>query len=79
VHPYLLPHEAVLASRHGRTLAEEVRRLCAEDERGSSFSSTRGPVPRATERFAPPPEALAQAMIAERFGLFFDLAGEAGA
>ena len=80
VHPYLLPHEAVLGShQRGTSLAEEVRRLSAESERGAGFSSTRGPVPRAPERFAPPPEALARAMIAERFGPFFDLAREDGA
>ena len=49
VHPYLLPHEAVLASRrNGTKVSEEIRKLSeADDRRNVGFSSTRGPVPAA--------------------------------
>jgi len=80
VHPYLLPHEAVLASRaKGTPLALEIEKLSAkEDRREASFSSTRGPVPRATECYAPPSETEAKRMIEVRFGLFFELAESHG-
>jgi exodeoxyribonuclease V gamma subunit len=80
VHPYLLPHEAVLASRrNGTRVSEEIRKLSeADDRREAGFSSTRGPVPEVTERFAPPSDAEAERMIEERFGLFFKLATEKG-
>ena len=77
VHPYLLPHEAVLESwRKGSPVVEEIEALCAGEEQGDEFSSTRGPVPAATERYTAPPAAEAERMIAERFGLFFSLAKE---
>ena len=80
VHPYLLPHEAVLASRHKQTpLFDEIDKLCVEDEnRGTSFSSLRGPVPRVVERYAPPSAEEARRMVEERFGLFFELVVEEG-
>ena len=80
VHPYLLPHEAVLASRrNGTKVSEEIRKLSeADDRRDVGFSSTRGPVPAVTERYAPPSDAEAERMIEERFGLFFRLAAEKG-
>ena len=81
VHPYLLPHEAVLASRrNGSKVSEEIKRLSeADDRREAGLPSTRGPVPEVTERFAPPSDAEAERMIEERFALFFKLATEKGA
>jgi exodeoxyribonuclease V gamma subunit len=78
VHPYLLPHEAVLASRHKQTpLFDEIDKLCAEDENGrSSFSSLQGPVPRVVDRYAPPSPEKAQRMVEDRFSLFFELVVE---
>jgi len=78
VHPYLLPYEAVLASRHkGSPLLPEILALCAGDpEHRSTFSSVQGPVRSAPERYAPPAEAEARRMVEARFGLFFDLAGK---
>jgi hypothetical protein len=75
VHPYLLPHEAVLASQHRQTpLVDAIEDLCAkaEDDQ-SSVSSLRGPVPRVLERYAPPAADQAERMAVERFGLFFEL------
>jgi hypothetical protein len=77
IHPYLLPHEAVLASRQrGSTVSDEIADLCAkaEGERGR-FSSLFGPVPAVLARYAALPEDQAQAMVERRFGLLFELAG----
>jgi hypothetical protein len=57
VHPYLLPHEAVLGepaqARH--PLLDEIDELCSEAEgAGRSFSSLQGPVPRVLDRYAAP-------------------------
>jgi hypothetical protein len=81
VHPYLLPHEAVLASHRRRTpVAVEIDGLCEKAARDEpSFSSLRGPVPRVLERYAPPAAAEAEGMVRARFGLFFELAQEEGA
>jgi exodeoxyribonuclease V gamma subunit len=76
IHPYLLPHEAVLASRQRRTtVSDEIADLCAkaEGERGR-FSSLFGPVPAVLARYAALPEDQAQAMVERRFGLLFELA-----
>ena len=73
LHPYLLPHEAVLASRErGTTVAEEIENLCADADR-SGFSSLRGPVPDVLARYAPPSAKEAERMVKARFGLFFQL------
>ena len=81
VHPYLLPHEAVLTSQHRQApLVDAIEDLCAKaEDDGSSFSSLRGPVPRVLERYAPPPADEAERMAEARFGLFFELAVEEGA
>jgi hypothetical protein len=76
IHPYLLPHEAVLAShQNGTTVSDEIADLCvkAEGERGR-FSSIFGPVPAVLARYAALPEDRAQALVERRFGLFFELA-----
>ena len=75
VHAYLLPHEAVLKSHARKTpLHEEIQKLCAGySPRGGRFSSVIGPVPAATERYAPPASAEAERMVKDRFGLFFAL------
>jgi hypothetical protein len=81
VHPYLLPHEAVLASQHRPTsLVDAINDLCAKAEDDQpSFSSLRGPVPRVLERYAPPPSDEAERMAEVRFALFFELAAREGA
>jgi exodeoxyribonuclease V gamma subunit len=78
VHPYLLPHEAVLASqRHKTPLLDEIDELCSEAEgKGRSISSLQGPVPRVLDRYAAPTAQEAENMAKARFGLFFDLALE---
>jgi exodeoxyribonuclease V gamma subunit len=70
VHAYLLPCDAVFqqAQKPGTTLVEHIEKL-REKEGGSSRF---GPVPN-PERFAPPDEATAQAMVKRRFGPFFEL------
>lgn len=74
LHPYLLPHEAVLTSRErGTNVVEEIERLCEGSDR-SSFSSLRGPVPDVLAHYAAPPPAEARRMVSTRFGLFFELA-----
>lgn len=70
VHPYLLPHEAILEShRKGTRVGDEIAALCAasEGERGG-FSSLRGPVPAVLARYAAPPEPNIAAMVNRRFG-----------
>jgi len=81
VHAYLLPHEAVFASqREGSAIRDEIIELCGVHEtRAASFSSLQGPVPRVLARYAPPTEEDAQRMVADRFGLFFELAEEENA
>jgi hypothetical protein len=78
VHPYLLPHEAVVASRrNGTSIVAEIDDLRAGHEsRGTSFSSLQGPVPGVLARYAPLTEPQAQRAARERFGLFFALAEE---
>ena len=78
VHPYLLPHEAVLASQRKKTpLLDEIDELCSEAEgKGRSMSSLQGPVPRVFDRYAPPTAPEAESMARSRFGLFFELALE---
>jgi hypothetical protein len=81
VHPYLLPHEAVLASQRKKTpLLDEIDELCSEAEgKGRSMSSLQGPVPRVFDRYAPPTAQEAESMVRSRFGLFFELALEENA
>ena len=76
VHPYLLPHEAVLASQRKKTsLLDEIDELCSEaDGKDRSMSSLQGPVPRVFDRYAPPTAPEAESMARSRFGLFFELA-----
>jgi exodeoxyribonuclease V gamma subunit len=77
VHPYLLPHEAVFASRAAKNrkdlieLIEDLRDEFAE--RGQRFSSAYGPVPQAVERHLPPSPEDAARMVDRRFGLLFEL------
>jgi hypothetical protein len=81
VHPYLLPHEAVLASQRKKTpLLDEIDELCSEAEgKGRSMSSLQGPVPRVFDRYAPPTAQEAESMVRSRFGLFFELARQESA
>jgi exodeoxyribonuclease V gamma subunit len=68
-HPYLLPWEAVLASRErGTPLAGELARMV-----DGAFTSRRGPLRDALDRYAPPPPAEAERMVEARFGLLFEL------
>jgi exodeoxyribonuclease V gamma subunit len=78
VHPYLLPHEAVLSShRNGSPVLDEIARLCENaQEPGGGFSSMRGPVRLAIDRYAAPTEEEAKRMVERRFGLFFALTSE---
>jgi exodeoxyribonuclease V gamma subunit len=74
LHPYLLPHEAVLTSQErGTNVTGEIDRLCEGAER-SGFSSLRGPVPDVLARYTAPPAREAERMVSARFGLFFELA-----
>jgi exodeoxyribonuclease V gamma subunit len=74
LHPYLLPHEAVLESHErGTEIPTEVERLCESADR-AGFSSMRGPVPDVLARYAAPSVTEARRMASARFGLFFDLA-----
>jgi exodeoxyribonuclease V gamma subunit len=76
VHDYLLPFEAVIdADKAGRPVADEVqRRRDLYFERPTvPLSSARGPVPEAVERHEPPAADEAERMMAERFGLYFEL------
>jgi hypothetical protein len=78
VHPYLLPHEAVLESRRRHTsVSDEIADLCAkaEGQRGR-FSSLLGPVPAVLARYAAFPEPEVDAVVQRRFGPIFDLAKE---
>lgn len=75
VHDYLLPIEAVTKSRAaGRTKGkpQSIQRTVdgLRENPRPSYSSLYGPIHR-PERFDPPDEADAQAMIARRFGPFF--------
>ncbi len=81
VHPYLLPHEAVLASRRNHTpLLDEIDELCCEAEgKGRSMSSLQGPVPGVLDRYSAPTAQEAESMAKARFGLFFELASKEGA
>jgi hypothetical protein len=73
LHPYLLPHEAVLASRaRGTRVRDEIENLCGDSNR-AGFSSLRGPVPEVLARYAAPSDETAERMVNARFGLFFDL------
>ena len=75
LHPYLFPHEAVLASHErGTHVRREIEALLGEVERGNGgFSLLRGPVPNVPARYAPPPDAELERMVKARFGLFFEL------
>ena len=77
VHPYLLPHEAVFASRstkNKKDLIELIEDLCdTYADRGRRFSSGYGPVPQAIERHLPPMPEVAARMVENRFGLLFAL------
>jgi exodeoxyribonuclease V gamma subunit len=81
VHPYLFPHEAVLASRReGTTVGQAIEALLGTEESArAGFSSTRGPVPDVPLHYAPPSDAEARRLVDERFGLFFRLAEEESA
>jgi exodeoxyribonuclease V gamma subunit len=75
-HGYLLPCEAAFLHRLSRAgdRPRSVAAALAEVQRPRhgrvAYSSTYGPV-GLLERYAPPPEAEAEAMIEERFGVFF--------
>ncbi len=77
LHPYLLPHEAVLASHErGTSIVSEIER-CRDNAERTGFSSLRGPVPDVLARYAAPRADEAARMVSTRFRLFFDLAGTA--
>jgi hypothetical protein len=78
LHPYLLPHEAVLASHQRKTsLQQEIDSLRSNNERqDTGFSSLWGPVPDVLAHYRAPLEKEAQRMVDARFGLFFELATE---
>lgn len=75
LHPYLLPHEAVVASHvHGTIVAHEIRNLCdAYKRKNTGFSSVLGPLPDVLERYPVPSDEEAARMIEARFGLLFEL------
>jgi hypothetical protein len=77
LHPYLLPHEAVLASRAGGSpISQEIRGLCQRYQRGgAAFSSTLGPLPDVIDRYPIPSQREAEHMVEARFGLLFELTG----
>jgi exodeoxyribonuclease V gamma subunit len=73
VHSYLLPCEAVYKLKNSKTpmtVLAAVDALRENSRWGGSYSSKYGPV-RHADRFEPPEEAIAQAMIEKRFGPFF--------
>jgi exodeoxyribonuclease V gamma subunit len=80
-HGYLLPCEAAFLSRRvapgapPRRFADCLAAVQRPRHGRVSYSSTYGPVTQLA-RFAPPPEAEAQAMIDERFGCFLGLLEE---
>jgi hypothetical protein len=79
VHDYLLPFEAVMAAdRSGRAVVEEIERLRDNyfEKSWLVFSSVLGPVPEAAERHDPPPSEEVDRLVAERFGLYFELLDE---
>jgi hypothetical protein len=78
LHPYLLPHEAVLASHnHGTSVRQEIQTLTSASDRDKAgFSSLYGPVPDVLARYVAPSEEEAQRMVQARFGLLFELAKE---
>jgi hypothetical protein len=74
VHPYLLPWEAIHSWR-GKTPSPPVPDVVTmlRDDNWTRFRSDYGPLTRAHARsFPPPSDQLARAMIARRFGLFFE-------
>ncbi|MBI4510400.1 MAG: exodeoxyribonuclease V subunit gamma [Deltaproteobacteria bacterium] len=75
-HAYLLPCEAVFLYWHHEGRMSLCECVEAAIERESS-SSRFGPIPMA-ERFAPPPEDEARAIVARRFGPFLDRLGTTG-
>ena len=76
LHPYLLPHEAVLVSHaRGTNVRQEIQNLSSGSERDHArFSSLWGPVPDVLARYGAPSEEEARRMVDVRFGLFFELA-----
>jgi exodeoxyribonuclease V gamma subunit len=78
MHPYLLPHEAVLAG--GRDIdgvLQQIAGLCREARGGrSSFSSMQGALPDVLDRYAAPDAREVARMVDARFGLYFDLVAE---
>jgi plasmid stability protein len=76
LHPYVLPCEAVFRARRRGLLAwDEAERLCQQHREGGPlrFSTLRGPIRDAADRWYPPSAEMAARMVADRFGLFFEL------
>lgn len=80
LHPYLLPHEAVLEGHAeggaglGPAICRAIERLRSDhDRKDTAFSSTRGPVPDVIAHYASPSPAEVERMVQARFGLFFEL------
>jgi exodeoxyribonuclease V gamma subunit len=76
LHPYVLPCEAVFRARRAGILAgDEAASLCQQYREGGCyrFSTLRGPIRDPATRWNPPPAEAAARMVAERFGLFFEL------
>ena len=76
LHAYILPCEAVFRARHrGILAADEAASLCEQHREGraSHFSTLRGPIRDAVDRWNPPSAEMAARMVADRFGLFFEL------
>ncbi len=76
LHAYVLPCEAVFRARHLGTMAgTEAARLCQQVREGGRirFGSLYGPVRDAVQRWNPPSIEAAKRMVADRFGLYFEL------
>jgi exodeoxyribonuclease V gamma subunit len=78
MHPYLLPHEAVLeAGGDADRVLDEIDRRCEEAGEGrGKFSTLYGPLPSVLDRYEPPSAPDVERMVHERFGLYFELVEE---
>lgn len=79
MHPYLLPHEAVLdAGGDAVKVLDAIDGLCEEAGEGRrKFSTLYGPLPSVLDRYEPPSASDVERMVNDRFGLFFERVKEA--